>query len=129
MHVNFICSVQQPHQLHHKQSGENQETVALGRAEPIPAENYKQFSLTSQRSGRGPRSGFMDYPPDVEGSGSPRKPRWRPRRSKRPAREGMDQSISRAPAAGRAENPHEAADLARRQGILRPDVFVGGPLE
>ena len=129
MHVNFVCSAQQLHQLHHKHPGENPETMAPGRAESIQAENNKQFSEASQRSGRSPQTGFKDYPPDVENLHSPQKHRWRPRRSKQPTREGMDRTSSKAPAAGRVKNPQEAVDLARRQGILRPDVFVGGPLQ
>ena len=97
-------------------------------AESSQTESNLQVNDLSHQPQHGPQRFSRNNSLDMEAYVTSRKPRWRPRRSnKRQSNAGVDQSLTRGIDPGYMEHGMKNGSLAGRQGILTPELCVGGP--
>lgn len=107
--------------------GEPPEVFFQQGAESSQRESNLQSNDPSHQPQHGPQRFSRNSSLDEECYVTPRKPRWRPRRyNKRQSNAGVDQNLSRGIDPGYIEHVKNGS-LAGRQGILTPELCVGGP--
>lgn len=111
----------------HQESVGPSEAVLQPEAESSQTEPNLQSNDLSHQPQHGPQRFSRNSSLNEECYVTSRKPRWRPRRyNKRQSNAGVDQSLSRGIDPGYMEHVKNGS-IAGRQGILTPEVCVGGP--